>query len=321
MTAFDPKGDHPQVPGQPGRLRPADVRAMLSRIQREGRSARQSPADPLASAAALLPAPDPQSAADSLLEQYFDGELDTVGKAALAAHLERDAALRARCAQTRETLRLLRATPVIADRTEAILDQVDQRRRFLLRSARVRVWGVRAVLAASLAMAAGAAIWLDREYPGLIRPVPAAPLTALENAGRSDAATVASAVDATKVAVTAVAGPLLSTSQAPRTLAQSRPGSSKLALSRLNTEPVRIWRVGGDDIPSPSGAYAADFRSVATAIPDVRLLRCDWEPDGALRSHGDPGTEATTSQSSWWIRAWTQATPGYSPVAASAVRR
>lgn len=322
-----------------GKLTPAEIRELVSRIQGESRHA--VPVRPQAHPAPL--AADRNTPAD-LLDQYFDGELGEVGKAALSGHMERDAGLRATRDQTRHLLKLLRATPVVVDRTEAILAEVDQRRRFTRRSTRIKVWGARAALAASLALAVGTAIWLDRVYPGILHDSGPAPLTALENAGRSDAAeSVASAVDATKGVVNAVAQPF--TDGHPRAIADAtgsnrpRKASTKLALGSKSGGPRHTWSpVGGDEITSASGsgrvlierAHAAAWAQAnvvqagyTPALPDVRVLRCNWESDSALRAR-DSAADGMSSQgsceNSWWLRAWIQSSSGYTPVAWSPQR-
>jgi len=314
-----------------GKLDPSDIRALVSRVQHEDRDNAPAPSisiTPSHAQARLTP--------DDLLDQYFDNELDEVGKAALQGHLQRDPGLRACCSQTREALKLLRAMPIVADRTEAILAEVDQRRRFLLRSTRVKVWGLRAALAAALALAAGAAITLDRDYPGLLHESSPAPIGDLETAGRSDArATVASAMDVTKEVVSAVAQPLFSDRPIAASSFPRAKGSPKLALGSQDTGPRLTWRATtSSEIPSTSGSarslaaighsdsrassYPLNIRLVAATIPDVRVLRCDWEPDSTLRARDvESGTNNPSNQNSWWLRAWMQSSSGYTPAASS----
>ncbi len=320
----------------PGRLSPEDIRAMVSRIQSENRYPARTNI-PASGATRESASTTPRD----LLDQYFDGELDAVGKAALNGHLQRDPTLRAECEETRESLKLLRATPGLRDRTEPILAEVDRQRRFMLRSARLRVWGVRAALAASLAMAAGGAIWAERAHPIFFDGASPTPLATLENAGRNDAADgLASAVNATKGVVRAVASPLgtnrLADGSSVQTSKPTNRATPKLAMNGKSGEPRSVWTtVAAGEISSPSGSgrtgatlrkqdwqgVSAHAGLLASAVPDVRVLRCDWEPDSALRFREDESlSRGSAAQGSWWLKAWIESTSGYTPGDAMARR-
>jgi len=151
---------------------------------------------------------------------------------------------------------------------------------------------------------------------------------------------VASALDTTKGVVNAVAKPFVERRDATYP-ARSDRVPAKLALGTKSGESRAIWRtVGSEDIPSASGSgrvHIGNLHTVDTrtpnvvlagytpSLPDVRVLRCNWEPDSALRSRGGDsigdGLSAQSScETSWWLKAWIQSSSGYTPVAWSPKR-
>lgn len=262
-----------------------------------------------------------------LLDGALDGDLDAPSKAHLSDLLRADPVLRESFAAERRLLAALKEAEQPRDLTGPILGRVQQHRGFLSRSARLRVWGWRAGIAASLLMAVGAVMFFERSYPSRSPWTdPSGPVGDVVNTVRADAASGAQALAAAGDALQGrLAGPLASVGS-PRPHLSRRP---ELPLGDTSVYDGRVtFRVAADPhLPSGGigprqarawvravGAPGAEDGFVVTTarwqgrpagLSDPRALRSDWEAGAAVRTHD----EASALERSWWLRFWMNAQP------------